>query len=189
MSKTLSGTGTLAYLSGAVQNVPTRWVLALFPGFLDFRSNAPKFHSSGGVCVSFLKSVRKGRFRNVGLGGLHGHIFVHRAANATMYTKHALHSLDRSVFRVRIVVIVAPLHKGWDPIEADIPMFVNGNIFLQFSAILQPLDEKAVASADVKISNMSSVQHADPGVPNSPFQGLSEYTPHTFTSRTLSWQK
>ena len=30
-----------------------------------------------------------------------------------------------------------------------------------------------------KISNMSSVQHADLGVPNSPFRGLSKYTPHT----------
>ena len=27
------------------------------------------------------------------------------------------------------------------------------------------------------------------GVPNSPFQGLSEYTPHTPTSGTLSWRK
>ena len=30
-----------------------------------------------------------------------------------------------------------------------------------------------------KISNMSSVEHANLGVPNSPFQWLSEYTPHT----------
>ena len=30
----------------------------------------------------------------------------------------------------------------------------------------------------MKISNISSVQHADLGVPNSPFQGLSECTPH-----------
>ena len=40
-----------------------------------------------------------------------------------------------------------------------------------------------------KISHMSSVQHADPGVPNSPFQGLSEYTPQNPTSGTLSWPK
>ena len=37
-----------------------------------------------------------------------------------------------------------------------------------------------------KISNMSSIQHADLGVPNSPFQGLSEYTPHTPASGTPS---
>ena len=40
-----------------------------------------------------------------------------------------------------------------------------------------------------KISNMSSVQHADLGFPNSPFQGLSEYTPHTPTSGTPTGHK
>ena len=182
-----------------------------------------------------------------------------------MYTKHALQSLDHSLFRIRIVVLVAPLHKGWDPIWADIPLLVNWNIFLQFSPIPQPLwgalyDPKIVlqkkrplrwsepgvpfgcmqvaanrlygaflpgcqagaespaptvlpqsepkgfcgASGEAtefvcghssclltkrgskqhrhrpkrtKISNMSSVQHADPGVPNSLFQGLSECPP------------
>ena len=40
-------------------------------GFLNFLSKAPKFHSvgGGGVCVYFLKSVRKRRFRNVWGGG------------------------------------------------------------------------------------------------------------------------
>ena len=51
----------------------------------------------------------------MGWGGGRGHIFEHRA-NGTMYTKHALHSLDHSLWGVRIVVIVAPLHTGWDPI-------------------------------------------------------------------------
>ena len=36
-----------------------------------------------------------------------------------------------------------------------------------------------------KISIMSSVQHADLGVPNSPLEWLSEYTPHTPTSGKL----
>ena len=40
-----------------------------------------------------------------------------------------------------------------------------------------------------KISNMSSVQHADPGVPNNPFQGLSEDTPHIPPFRTCRGQK
>ena len=40
-----------------------------------------------------------------------------------------------------------------------------------------------------KISNMSSVQHANLGVPNSPFQWLSEYTPHTPPFGTLSRHK
>ena len=48
-----------------------------------------------------------------------------------------LHCLDHSLFRVRIIVIIALLHKGSDPVGADIPMFVNVNIFLQFP-IMQP---------------------------------------------------
>ena len=63
--------------------------------------------------------------------------FEHRAANGTTYTKYALHILAHSLFRVRIVVIAAPLDKGWDPIGADTTLLVNGNTFLQFFPILQ----------------------------------------------------
>ena len=58
-----------------------------------------------------------------GGGGVSGHIFEHRAANRTMYTKHALQSLEHSLFRV---VIVSPLHTDWGPIGADTPVLVNG---------------------------------------------------------------
>ena len=36
-----------------------------------------------------------------------------------MHTKHALHSVDHFLIQVRIIVIVivAPLHTGWDPIR------------------------------------------------------------------------
>mmetsp|Transcript_37821 Transcript_37821/g.62344 ORF Transcript_37821/g.62344 Transcript_37821/m.62344 type:complete len:83 (-) Transcript_37821:23-271(-) len=40
-----------------------------------------------------------------------------------------------------------------------------------------------------KLSTISSIQHAGLGVPNSPFQGLSKYTPHTPTFDTLSGHK
>ena len=61
---------------GDIRYAPTWWVLALFLGFVNFWSNAPKCRlwGGGGVCVYFLKSVRKGRFRNVWVGG-GGHIF------------------------------------------------------------------------------------------------------------------
>ena len=39
------------------------------------------------------------------------------------------------------------------------------------------------------LSNMSLVHHANPGVPNSPFQGLSKYTPHTPPFGTVSGHK
>ena len=38
-----------------------------------------------------------------------------------------------------------------------------------------------------KISNISSIQHADLGVPNSLFQGLSEYAPHPPPLRDTQW--
>ena len=58
------------YLWGAVHHVPTQWVLEPFPGFLNFqpmRQNIVPL--GGGVCVYFLISVRKGRFRYVWLVG------------------------------------------------------------------------------------------------------------------------
>ena len=57
---------------GDIRFMPMRSRITFFQGFLNFLSNAPKFRSvggGGGVCIYFLKSVRKGRFRNVGLGG------------------------------------------------------------------------------------------------------------------------
>ena len=60
-----------AHISRDHSECANTMVLALFLGFMNFWSNAPKFCpiGGGGVCVYFLKSVRKGRFRNVGLGG------------------------------------------------------------------------------------------------------------------------
>ena len=59
------------YISRGHSERPTRWGLALFAGFPNFWSVAPNFRSVvvGGVCVYFLKSVRKCRFRNVWVGG------------------------------------------------------------------------------------------------------------------------
>ena len=58
-----------------IHSTPTRSVLALFLGFVNFWSNAPKFRPfGGGLCIYFLTSVTKGHFRYVWvLGG--GHIF------------------------------------------------------------------------------------------------------------------
>ena len=49
-----------------MHNLPTGSKFALVQGFFNFLSEAPKFRSiGGGVCVYFLKSVRKGHFRHV----------------------------------------------------------------------------------------------------------------------------
>ena len=45
--------GHTPYLSGAVHNVPTRWVLALFRGFLNFQSHAPYRSLGGRMCMLF----------------------------------------------------------------------------------------------------------------------------------------
>ena len=52
-------------------SAPTRWVLALFLGFVNFWSNAPKFRpfGGGGMCIFFLKFVRNTSFRNVWVTG------------------------------------------------------------------------------------------------------------------------
>ena len=68
-------------------------------------------------------------------GGVGGHSFEHRAEQETTHrTGHC--SRDHSLFRIRVAVIVAPLHKGGDSIGAHIPLLVPGNIFLQFFPIL-----------------------------------------------------
>ena len=114
-----------------------------FPSFSELLVQCAKilFPGGWGGCVYFLKSVRKDRCRNVwvGGGGVGDHIFEHRAANGTMYTKHAKRRLDHLLFGFRAVVIVAPLHKGWDLIGAHTPLLVNGIMFLRFSPILQPV--------------------------------------------------
>ena len=83
----------------------------------------------GGVCVYFLKSVRKARFRNawVGGGGL-GELQIGR--NGVMLEGPLIILMPN---RPRC----CPLHKGRDPIGAHIPL-MNWNIFLQFFPILQP---------------------------------------------------
>ena len=52
---------------GDIQNMPTQSKFAIFQGFLHCWSNAPNLGGGGYVC--FLKSVRKGRFRNVWVWG------------------------------------------------------------------------------------------------------------------------
>ena len=128
-------------------------------------------------------------------------------------------SRDHSLFRIGFVVIVAPFCKGRDSIGAHIPVLVTGNIFLQFFPILQPawllwcigrsnstLREFVCRHGTCLLTKRRSRQHSTvqngqrsqtcrrysmqtQGVPNSPFQGLFECTPHTPTYGTLSEHK
>ena len=42
------------------------------------------------------------------------------------------------LFRITVTVSIAFFRQGGDPIRADIPLFVDRDIFLQFLPILQP---------------------------------------------------
>ena len=61
---------------GDMQNAPTRWVLGLFVGFLNFRSVAPNFRSvwgggggGGGMCILFEICEKMPFQKCVGWGG------------------------------------------------------------------------------------------------------------------------
>ena len=75
----------------------------------------------GGVCVYFLKSVRKGRFRNVWVwrGGGGAHISQYRATHWAGHTD--MHYTSPSgLFRIIIVIHVAFFRQGWDPVGTNI---------------------------------------------------------------------
>ena len=42
------------------------------------------------------------------------------------------------LFRMTVIVSIPFFRQGWDPIRADIPLFVDRDVFLQFLPILQP---------------------------------------------------
>ena len=65
---------------GDIHKLPTSCVLALFGIFYKFCFDMQTCHRiEGGVCVYVLKSVRKGYFRNVWVGGGVGHRLHHSA--------------------------------------------------------------------------------------------------------------
>ena len=130
--------GSACISLGDSQNAPTRWVLALFVGFLNFWSAAPNFRSVvwGGMCILFEICEKRPFQKCMGWGRVGCHTFEHKAGTWTMHgSEHC--TGDHRLFRFRIVVIVAPLHKDWDPVGAHITLLVNGDIFLQFFSILQ----------------------------------------------------
>ena len=47
-------------------------------------------------------------------------------------------TVESCLFGIIIVICIAFLRQSWDPIGADITLFVDRDIFLQFSRILQP---------------------------------------------------
>ena len=90
--------------------MPTFWVLALFGDFYNFGfqvQTCRHLGGGGGVCVYFLKSARKCHFRNV-------------------WVVHPF------LFRITVIVSIPFFGQGWNPIRADIPLFVDRDMFLSF---------------------------------------------------------
>ena len=122
---------------------------ANFLGFGTFRhflqlllpcANMSSPGRGGGVCVYFLKSARKRHFSlGYGFGG--GGVvvtFFNVAQHVGRCTQTWHCTVHPFLFRITVIVSIPFFRQGWDPIRADIPLFVDRDIFLQFLPILQP---------------------------------------------------
>ena len=77
---------------GDIHNMPTFWVLALFGNFYIFCFHVQTCrHLGRGVRAYFLKSARKGHFRNVWVGGGGFAIFQRSTTHWMVHTNMALH--------------------------------------------------------------------------------------------------
>ena len=91
-----------------------------------------------------------------GFGG-EGLSFVSAAQHMGRCTQTQHCTVYPFLFRITVTVSIAFFRQGGDPIRADIPLFVDRDIFLQFLPILQPpcfqnWAAKAVASAVVRMA-------------------------------------
>ena len=64
--------------------------------------------------------------------GSGGHIFEHRATHWMVHTNRHC-PVELSLFRSIVVIGIAFFRQAWDPVGADITLFVDRDIFLQFS--------------------------------------------------------
>ena len=96
-------------------------------------------HRGGGGCVHFLKSARKRHFRNVWVGAGGGGLPFFSVAQHTGRCTQTWHcTVHPFLFRITVIVSIPFFRQGWDPIRAEIPLFVDRDIFLQFLPILHP---------------------------------------------------
>ena len=113
-----------------------------FSGFCELLVQCTKILSrggGGGGCVYFLKSVRKGRFRNVWVGGGgDDHIFEQTELHSGRCTRQGNARGTTDYSESKSSSVLPPFQKGRNPIGAHIPLLVNWNKFLQFFPILQP---------------------------------------------------
>ena len=121
-----------------IRSVTTRWVFTFSPGFLYFRSNAPKYRSfsgGGGMCIFFGICAQR-LFQNVWVAGGVFTFFNTELENSTMHGTEQCTGAH-CLFRIRIVRIVVPLHKGWDPIGAHVALHIS-SIFPSPAACVPP---------------------------------------------------
>ena len=109
-----------------IQFLPTRSKFTFFPVFSTLSPMHQNVVTLGGVCVCFSKSVRKGHFRNVwvGGGGVGGHSFAHRAVQGRTHRAQAMVQgsliIPNPIRRHRCPFPQGPgLHWGTDPRACD----------------------------------------------------------------------
>ena len=123
--------------------MPTFWVLALFGIFYNFCFHVQTCRhlgGGGGMCILF-EICKKTPFQKcMGLGGGGGVVvtFFNVAQHVGRCTQTWHCTVHPFLFRITVIVSIPFFRQGWDPIRADIPLFVDRDIFLQFLPILQP---------------------------------------------------
>ena len=93
----------------------------------------------GGMCILF-EICKKTPFQKCmgwrrGGGGLPFFSVAQHVGRCTQTWHCTVHPF---LFRITVIVSIPFFRQGWDPIRADIPLFVDRDIFLQFLPILQP---------------------------------------------------
>ena len=119
---------------GDIHNMPTFWVLALFGNFYNFCFHVQtcRHLGGGGVCVYFLKSARKGHFRNAWVGGRGGLPFFSVAQQIGRCTQTWHCTVHPFLFRTTVIVSIPFFRQGWDPIRQTCPCLWTGTYFFNF---------------------------------------------------------
>ena len=122
--------------------MPTFWVLALFGIFYNFCFHVQTCRhlgGGGGMCILF-EICKKTPFQ-FGVWVWGGGVvvtFFNIAQHVGRCTQTWHCTVHPFLFRITVIVSIPFFRQGWDPIRADIPLFVDRDIFLQFLPILQP---------------------------------------------------
>ena len=135
----LHGVYCRAYLSGTFRTCQLRglWHFSAFStSFASMCKHVITWGGGGGgMCILF-EICKKTPFQKcMGWGGVTFFSVAQHIGRCTQTWHCTVHPF---LFRITVIVSIPFFRQGWDPIRADIPLFVDRDIFLQFLPILQP---------------------------------------------------